>query len=730
MLYPAAVTTTAITYMCPACHASCPATLTDVDELALRYATCPRCGARNPEGVAGLRRSKRTQASLYLALAVGAWFLRWIAAAVPALDLVAKPWVVANARRQGVAVSVGAVALGVGVDLAFIAVVVLVPRAAPLVPLVNLALLLARKDEWEWAHFGALVHFDEGKGRGEEEMETGKPDASLAEWVEELLRAMEEGGGTLVGFELLDALVACGPPPVVEGWVAALGPALPRCLLWAEIADARRARGDAPGSVAAAVAGAALAALASRHPLPAIHLLRRWGPGAVPAVRAHLESFAVRPGEWFLGAHAALADALASEDPAAAERHLETARSSPPTFPPAAREHASALEAVVVAASLARRLAALGRAEEAANPREVAVERFARGLGSGGFDDRHAHFDLAEEEGIDDSAAVCRVVLELVFSALPPDGDVAPLRVAGDENLAAVLAAAGRLDEARALAEGAPAARAAGVWAAIASSARDESAATAALAEARRTGSPAEVRERHAEGLLSAEERDGILCQLGRAHGRCGRPEEGLTFLAPQIDEAREAALAGSPEMEAAVAAGRDGATVEPSTLFGSVSDRALARARSKGSKVFLSWRLVGAAAGRAGAAGAALLDEALALQVDDDATGSWLAAYAVHGRLADARRLADQTYAQLADREHAHVATDQVAGFILALAVAGRHDEAARELARWLPLPPDRRLLPAVLAVAAHQGTARDLAERIAAALRRLDAGAGAFRL
>jgi len=555
------------------------------------------------------------------------------------------------------------------------------------------------------------------------------PADSLAAWVDELVLTMETGGDHYLDFELVDALLACGPPPGVEAWVARRAPALSRCLLWAAITEARRARGDAPEAVAAALEGAVEAALASRHPLPAIDLLRRWGPGAVPAVRAHLEGFAVNPGEWFLGAHAALADALASEDPAAAEAHLETALRAPPGFSPRTRKHASALEAVVVAASLARRLAALGRTAEAAAQREVAVERFARGLGSGGYEDRLAQFDLAEEEGIADFAAVRRAMLALLFGALPPDGDPTPLRVAGDELLAAELAAAGRLDEARALAEDEPTADATRVWAAIAASARDEGARAAALTEARRAGSPAEVRARHEEGLLEASERDGILCSLGRAHGRGGRPEEGLTFLTPLVDEGREGALAGLPGVEDAVNAGLRGATVEPSTLFDSVSDRALARAR-KGSAGVLAWRLVRAAASRPDAAGAALLDEAVALRGGPESGGSWLAACAVHGRLADARRLADEVYAELADREQEHLAMDEVAGFILALAAAGHQDEAARELARWLPLPPDRRLLPAVFAVAAPHGALRELAERTAAALRRLDARAEAYRL
>jgi hypothetical protein len=134
--YPRGVPSVAITYECLVCHASCPATVTSfddpvasiaprtqetlrktrailvragrevegdpVDEIAaeilqqgarsaLLYATCPRCGAKNPEGVTERARDERrwkwiTFAILFV-LAASAWFVRWIALVLPGLDL-------------------------------------------------------------------------------------------------------------------------------------------------------------------------------------------------------------------------------------------------------------------------------------------------------------------------------------------------------------------------------------------------------------------------------------------------------------------------------------------------------------------------------------------------------------------------------------------------------------------------------------------------------------------
>ncbi len=205
----------ATTYDCPACHASCPATVTGladpvasiaprtqdtmrktrallvqvgrreegdpVDEIAaevleqearstLLYATCPRCAARNPEGVAeraaDARRWRWITAAILVALAASAWFVRWVAVAMPGLNLLAfRPMAILHARRSGVRVRWLVFASSVAVDVACIALVVLVPRAAPLVLLAPAVQVLVRRpapDEWRWSNAAEKIRFEGG----------------------------------------------------------------------------------------------------------------------------------------------------------------------------------------------------------------------------------------------------------------------------------------------------------------------------------------------------------------------------------------------------------------------------------------------------------------------------------------------------------------------------------------------------------------------------------------
>jgi hypothetical protein len=209
-----------VTYACPACHVTSAATVTElsdplthiapgtratlrmtravlvqagrgkegdpVDEVAgeileqearreLRYATCPRCGARSPEGVAELRRSTRwstwTTVALLSAFAVVAWFGHWVAAILPGLNLVARPLAVARARRAGEPVRWLLLAPLLAFDAALVAIALLVPRAAPLVPLVPLAVMLVRKpeaNERPWQEAAKKIRFA-GEAPREEE---------------------------------------------------------------------------------------------------------------------------------------------------------------------------------------------------------------------------------------------------------------------------------------------------------------------------------------------------------------------------------------------------------------------------------------------------------------------------------------------------------------------------------------------------------------------------------
>jgi hypothetical protein len=549
-----------------------------------------------------------------------------------------------------------------------------------------------------------------------------------------LLERLETWSNQALRFELLEALLACGPSPAVAAWVSRVPTALSRSLLLVALADARRTRGEPSAAVAAALDGALHAALGSPHPLPTIALLPHLWPAALPVARAHIEGFAVRPGEWFQGAHAVLAESLAAEDPAAAARHLEEALRPRPSFPARIARHESALEAVVLSSVLAHRQSALGRTAEAQEQRAQALYRFARGMGTGDTDDHAACFDLSEEDGISDWAAVRRAMLAVVFPLLSSDGEIGPLRSAGSDLFAGALAAAGRLDEARAVASELDGHLGVPVRAAIAAAAPDESAAVAALNEAGRGCSPAEVQNAYEEGLLLPEERFAIQCALGRAYGRRGQAEYGLRYLAPLVDEARESFTWELNGVRGPLAAALRGEILAPSALFAPMSDRQIERARKRPESI-RAGKLLFAAAGRPGADGDALLDEALAcntrydLEIRESSDpDSWLAAYAVHGRLADARRASDLLYRKLLDR--GNVALGGVAAFVLALHAAGRKDEAASELARWLDLSPDPVLVPAVLSVAAQHGALGQLAAPAEAALGRIDARVEAYRL
>lgn len=119
----------------------------------LLFATCPKCGARNPEGVEHQRKeargSKILNTALLIGLALGAWFVRWIAVALLALDVVSKPRLVALARKAGKPVSWPRLAANVLIDVALTALAIQVPSTAPLVPLLALVIVLRGSSVYE-----------------------------------------------------------------------------------------------------------------------------------------------------------------------------------------------------------------------------------------------------------------------------------------------------------------------------------------------------------------------------------------------------------------------------------------------------------------------------------------------------------------------------------------------------------------------------------------------------
>lgn len=123
----------------------------------VRYATCPRCGARNPEGVALQAKSARATRSfnvaLFAALAVGAYFIPYLALLLPVSDLVLwKPLAIWTLKKRKQPVPLGGVVRDVAIDVALVALVVLLPRAAPVIPALAMGYMLVRKldDEGPW----------------------------------------------------------------------------------------------------------------------------------------------------------------------------------------------------------------------------------------------------------------------------------------------------------------------------------------------------------------------------------------------------------------------------------------------------------------------------------------------------------------------------------------------------------------------------------------------------
>jgi hypothetical protein len=133
----------------------------------LRYATCPRCGAKNPEGVAAERadqqRTRVFGVVLYGGLAAGAWFAPKVAIVLPALDLlVFRPLGAFMLKKRGEPIRVLPLAGALALDGALIALVLLFPRAAPLIPLLALVYSLVRRPEakeWRWEEAKKKMQF-------------------------------------------------------------------------------------------------------------------------------------------------------------------------------------------------------------------------------------------------------------------------------------------------------------------------------------------------------------------------------------------------------------------------------------------------------------------------------------------------------------------------------------------------------------------------------------------
>ena len=203
------------TYVCPACAFSAPVEITDlgdpyahipedsrsalrrvretenrlghdkpgdpVDELAnellaqagrseLRYATCPKCGAKNPEGLAADRADRRQTLLLgggvFVILAVIAWFYPKAALFLPGMDLfVFRPIMFVQARKNtDKPFPTGLFIVGILFDLGLVAVILYLPQVAFLIPVVGILQSLrsgSSKYEWRWDEGAKKIRFQE-----------------------------------------------------------------------------------------------------------------------------------------------------------------------------------------------------------------------------------------------------------------------------------------------------------------------------------------------------------------------------------------------------------------------------------------------------------------------------------------------------------------------------------------------------------------------------------------
>lgn len=150
-----------------------------VDELAhdlleqearfeLRYATCPKCSAKNPEGIAAIQADKRQTLLFGIVffgiLAAVSWFYPWAALILPGIDLlVFRPMMFVQARKNDKPFPVVVFTAGIALDAALITLILFVPRVAPLIPMVGIVRSLfggSTKDDWKWDEARKKVRFE------------------------------------------------------------------------------------------------------------------------------------------------------------------------------------------------------------------------------------------------------------------------------------------------------------------------------------------------------------------------------------------------------------------------------------------------------------------------------------------------------------------------------------------------------------------------------------------
>jgi hypothetical protein len=141
-------------------------------QLALRFATCPACSAKNPAGIAVTRAERRMGLVfgliLFSAIAIAAAFYSWAGLILPGIDLfVFRPLMLLNARKMtDKPFPKGMFALTVFMDIALIAAVLQFPRVAPLVPFMGIVQMFfggSATDQWKWDEGKKKLQFEKAE---------------------------------------------------------------------------------------------------------------------------------------------------------------------------------------------------------------------------------------------------------------------------------------------------------------------------------------------------------------------------------------------------------------------------------------------------------------------------------------------------------------------------------------------------------------------------------------
>lgn len=135
----------------------------------LRYATCPECNAKNPEGSAAIRADHRQSLLFGLVffgiVAIAAWFYPWAALLLPGMDLlVFRPIMFVQARKIDKPFPVIPFVLGIVLDVLLIALILYYPRVAWLVPIAGIIQSIIRqgsaKYDWKWEDAQKKMRFE------------------------------------------------------------------------------------------------------------------------------------------------------------------------------------------------------------------------------------------------------------------------------------------------------------------------------------------------------------------------------------------------------------------------------------------------------------------------------------------------------------------------------------------------------------------------------------------